>query len=83
MSTEACRWAFERMRTGGEPARPWRSTSQPRSRSTPWRAAARQVTWAIWQPVTKAKLASAGRSKRSFSQAPATSSTTAAAGAEA
>ncbi len=39
---------------------------------TPCRAAARQVTWAIWHPVTKAKLASDGRPKMSFSQAPAT-----------
>ena len=38
------------------------------------------MTWAIWQPVTRAKLADAGRWSRSLSHAPATSSTTAAAG---
>ncbi len=38
------------------------------------------MTWAICAPVTKAKLASGGRPKSSFSQPPATSSTTEAAG---
>src|SRR5438067_1972683 len=44
------------------------------------RAARGQVAWAIWQPVTRAKLAVWGRWRRSLNQSPATSSTTAAAG---
>jgi len=42
---------------GGAPNRPRSSTSQPSARRTAWRAAARHVTCAIWQPVTSAKLA--------------------------
>ncbi len=46
-------------------------------------AAARPVRWASWQPLVKANEASAGNPSRSLSQAPATSSTTAAAGPQA
>ena len=65
---------------GGEPASPSDSTSQPTRSSTAWRAAARHVTCAIWQPVTKANDAVAGIPRRSLSHSPATSSTTAADG---
>src|SRR5260370_42593855 len=68
------------MRMGGEPARPAFSTAHWRRARRAWRAARRQVTWAIWQPVTRAKLAVAGSWSRSLSQVPTTSSTTAAAG---
>ncbi len=60
----------------GEPASPSASTSQPRAASTRWRAAARQVTCAIWQPVVSPNEVPAGRPNRSSSQAPTTSSTT-------
>ena len=36
---------------GGAPPRPRASTSHPAPASTWWRAAARPVAWAIWQPV--------------------------------
>ena len=72
-----------RMRTLGAPASPSRLTSHPARARTACRAAARQVTWAIWQPVTRAKEADAGRPSTSLSQVPQTSSTTAAAGPQA
>jgi len=64
----------------GAPNSPRCSTSQPARRSTALRAAARQVVFAIWHPVTNPTLADAGSPKRSRSHPAATSSTTAAAG---
>ena len=64
----------------GAPTRPFASTSHPAASRTAWRAAARQVKCAIWQPETRPKLASAGRPSRSMSHAPTASSTTDAAG---
>ena len=61
----------------GAPCRPSASTSQPTRRSTPWRAAARQVKCAIWQPVTKPTPLSRGRSNNSSNQRAATSSSAA------
>jgi hypothetical protein len=80
---EPCRAELATRRIGGAPERPLCSTSQPRAARSAWRAAARQVTCAIWQPVTNAKPALAGMPRSSFSQPPATSSATAAAGAQA
>ena len=68
------------MRSAGEPFSPSASTSHPDRRSISWRAAASAVKFAMWQPVTKPTLADEGRPSRSSSHAPATSSTTAAAG---
>ena len=65
---------------GGDPATPSCSTSQPTRSSTACRAAAKQVAWAIWQPVTNENDAVAGMPRSSFSHSPATSSTTAADG---
>ncbi len=79
-SSEAWCSGLVNTRIAGAPARPSRSTSQPRAASRLCRAASRQVTCAIWQPVTKAKLAPEGRPSTSFSQTPAASSTMAAAG---
>src|SRR5438093_338125 len=42
------------MRRLGAPASPSRLTSHPARASSACRAAARQVTWAIWHPVTRA-----------------------------
>jgi hypothetical protein len=64
----------------GAPTSPSRSTSCPAVASTRWRAAARPVTCAIWQPVTRANDAVGGSPSRSASQPPATSSNAAAAG---
>src|SRR5687768_13435773 len=72
-----------RTRTLGEPLRPSRFTSHPTLASTAWRAAARHVTWAIWQPVTSEYEADEGRPSTSLSHMPQTSSTTAAAGLQA
>src|SRR6185436_9213881 len=66
--------------TAGQPKRPFAFTSQPASLNTAWRAAARQVKCASWQPEVNANEASSGRPNNSFSHAPAISSTTAAAG---
>ena len=65
---------------GGDPARPSCSTSHPTCSSTAWRAAAKQVAWAIWQPVTNENVAVAGIPSRSLSHSPAISSMTAADG---
>src|SRR5918995_6553017 len=70
-------------RTFGAPLSPSRLTSHPALDSTACRAAARHVTWAIWQPVTREYDADAGRPSTSLSQVPQTSSTTAAAGLQA
>ena len=67
----------------GLPASPSLPTSHPAFASTAWRAALRQVTCAIWHPVTSANDAEAGRPSSSLSQVPATSSTTAATGLQA
>jgi hypothetical protein len=75
-----CDFAPRRALIGGAPTRPRSATSQPAWPSTWWRAAASAVTCAIWLPVTKANDASGGIASKSASQAPATSSTTAAAG---
>ena len=75
-----CRLAPATMRIGGAPLRPSRSTSHPTPARTWWRAAARQVKCAIWQPVTNPNEESSGRPRSSFSHVPATSSTTLAAG---
>jgi hypothetical protein len=64
----------------GAPVKPSRSTFHPTSASTWLQAAARAVACAICVPVTKAKETALGRPSRSAIQAPATSSTTAAAG---
>ena len=66
--------------TGGAPKSPRASTSHPACRSTSWRAAARQVKFAIWQPVTKPTEDSRGRSASSRIQSQSVSSTTPAAG---
>jgi hypothetical protein len=80
-SMDPWRWSPVMTLIGGAPNRPRCSTSQPWRDRTAFRAAARQVTCAIWQPVTKAKLAFGGIPSNSQSQRPTTSSTTAAAGA--
>ncbi len=64
----------------GARCRPSRSTSQPARRSTSWRAAARQVKLAMWQPVTKPTVAVAGRPSSSSTQPATMSSSTATAG---
>ena len=76
----ACRSAPATTRTAGQPASPRRSTSHPASASTWWRAAARATVLAACPPVTNPDEADDGRPSRSFSQPPATSSTTAAPG---
>ena len=48
----AVRWSVASTRMAGAPFSPSRSTSQPRSRSSAWRAAARQVKLATMPPVT-------------------------------
>src|SRR4051812_45786504 len=68
------------IRTRGAPHRPRASTSQPALLSTSFRAASRQVKFAVCPPVTKPQLTPAGRPSNSTSQAIATSSTAAAAG---
>ena len=79
-STVACRSSLATTRTRGAPPSPSRSTSQPASASTWWRAAASPTVFAACPPVTKPAEAVAGRPSRSFSHAPAASSAAAAAG---
>ena len=79
-SKDPWRCSLDRIRMGGAPASPCSSTFHPRFCKRAWRAAARQVTCAIWQPVTNAKLAVGGKRRISFSQSPAISSTIAADG---
>ena len=67
-------------RIRGAPCRPSRSTSHPARSSTWWRAAASPTVFPPCAPVTIPNDASAGRPSASFSQTPATSSTSAAAG---
>ena len=67
------------MRTGGAPAARRASTSHPRRRARAWRAAARQVTCAIWQPVVTPN-ERRGQAEQSSSQPPTMSSIIAAAG---
>ena len=67
-------------RIRGAPVSPSRSTSWPVSARTRWRAAARPVTCAIWQPVTSANEALSGSPSSSASQRPAISSKAAVAG---
>ena len=76
----ACASSPATMVRGGAPISPSRTTSQPARSSTVLRAAARQVAFAIWAPVTSPTLAVAGRPSTSSSQPSTTSSTTAAAG---
>src|SRR5262249_57611513 len=66
--------------SGGPPATPSCSTSHPARARTWWRAAASATVLAPWPPVVNPNEAPAGRPSRSLSQAPATSSTAAAAG---
>ncbi len=75
-------WDSSETTTGrsGAPNRPCRSTSQPCAASSAWRPAARPVKVAIVAPVVYPTLTPAGSPNRSAIQAPATSSTTAAAG---
>src|ERR1700682_5557944 len=68
------------MRIAGAPYSPRFSTSQPLPASNEWRAAARHVACAIWQPVTSAKLEEGGICSNSLSHVPTTSSTIEAAG---
>ena len=82
-SIVACRLAPATTRIGGAPGSPSRSTSQPTLARTSFRAAARQVACAIWQPVTSANDAVAGIPSKSFSHSPTISSTTAADGPQA
>ena len=66
--------------TSGAPNRPWRSTSHPDRASSAWRPAAIPVNDAMVAPVVNPTLTLAGSPNSSASQAPATSSATAAAG---
>src|SRR5215211_2261319 len=74
--TVTCACSLAITRNAGPPWRPCASTSQPGSRSTAWRAAARQVKCAIWQPVTKPTPQALGRPSRSRIQPATTSSAT-------
>jgi hypothetical protein len=65
-----------RTRTRGAPCSPCSSTSQPASCRTACRAAARQVTLAIWPPVTNPTPLDSDTPRSSRTQAAATSSTT-------
>ena len=58
----------------GAPKRPRSSTSQPARSRTRWRAAARHVKCAIWQPVVRPMLVPSGKPSRSTSHDPTTSS---------
>ena len=61
---------------GGEPASPRSRTSQPAAASTWWRAAARQVTCAIWQPVDERERRVRGDAEQVLEPLAAISSTT-------
>jgi hypothetical protein len=75
-----CRSSPTPTSTGGAPARPSRSTSQPAAASTWCLAAARPVKLAMVAPVTKPQEALAGRPSSSASQPAAACSAAAAAG---
>ena len=77
-------WASSpaKTRSGGEPASPCASTSQPARLSSACRAAASPVTLAICAPVVSPTPHDAGSPSRSSTHPHATSSTTDAAGEE-